>query len=433
MTAQEQERAATTVPPPGASDRTSLVARVWNGSMRLLRSAPTTTINRDPLPAGVISRVLLLWGVGRAINLLILFGWYQISKAGKWGFGPEGELVTTFLNFLSDWDGARYGRISQVGYPTWLPLAPSGVVQPNDWAFLPVFPWLERVISDALGVPWQAAGVGISIIASAGATVMLYLLLHRVTTPKSAWWGVVLFTLSPLSFVFVLAYAESLILMLLFACLLLAVNRRYAWIAPVGVLAAYVRPGGLAIALTLGVVFLVRWARRAEDPFPAAQRWGMIVSAGLISVAGLSWSYIAQAVTGTRDAYVRTEIAWWIPFVGDGHFVPLTPWFRFWGSYLGILGVLMVLTIAGGFIVWMRSKPIRALGVEVWSFVAGYGLYLFAVFLPQQSLFRLLMPMAPLLADSRLSSTATRRRLGVVVCIVLQVVAVLLLWTIGWP
>jgi hypothetical protein len=257
VTAQEQERAATTVPPPGASDRTSLVARVWNGSMRLLRSAPTTTINRDPLPAGVISRVLLLWGVGRAINLLILFGWYQISKAGKWGFGPEGELVTTFLNFLSDWDGARYGRISQVGYPTWLPLAPSGVVQPNDWAFLPVFPWLERVISDALGVPWQAAGVGISIIASAGATVMLYLLLHRVTTPKSAWWGVVLFTLSPLSFVFVLAYAESLILMLLFACLLLAVNRRYAWIAPVGVLAAYVRPGGLAIALTLGVVFLV--------------------------------------------------------------------------------------------------------------------------------------------------------------------------------
>jgi hypothetical protein len=43
------------------------------------------------------------------------------------------------------------------------------------------------------------------------------------------------------------------------------------------------------------------------------------------------------------------------------------------------------------------------------------------------------MPMAPLLADSRLSATAVRRRLGVVVCIVLQVVAVLLLWTIGWP
>jgi len=433
VTAQEQERPAKAAQPPGASGRVSPVTRVWDGTMRLLRSGGTTRVSTAPIPAGAISRVLLLWGVGRAVNLLILFGWYQISRAAGWGFGPESQPVTTFLNFLSDWDGARYGRISQVGYPTWLPLAPSGVVQPNDWAFLPVFPWLERVISDALGIPWQAAGVGISILASAGATVMLYLLLHRITTPKAAWWGVVLFSISPLSFVFVLAYAESLILMLLFACLLLAVNRRYAWIAPVGVLAAYVRPGGLAIALALGVVFLVRWARRAEDPFPAAQRWGIIVSAGLISVAGLSWSYIAQAVTGTRDAYVRTEIAWWIPFVGDGHFVPLTPWFRFWGTYAGILGVLMVLTIAGAFIVWMRSRPIRGLGIEVWAFVAGYGLYLFAVFLPQQSLFRLLMPMAPLLADERLSSTVRRRRLGVVVCLVLQVVAVLLLWTIGWP
>jgi hypothetical protein len=434
VTAREQELHAEgtdtlTVPPR----RVAPLTRLRDGVFRVLEAFPESKRNTAPVAAGAITRVLVLWGAARAINLLILWSWYQISKAGRWGFGPDGEHVTTFLNFLSDWDGARYGRISQVGYPTWLPMAPSGVVQPSDWAFLPVYPAMERGLSQVFGIPWQAAGVGISILASAGATVLLYLLLHRISSANAAWWGTVIFSIGPLSFVFVLAYAESLTLLLTFACLLLAVQRRYWWMVPVGVFASFVRPGFLAIALCLGFVFLVRWVRRERDPFPVRERWGVLVAGASIGLAGLAWSHIATMVTGTKDAYVRTETAWWIPAVGEGHFVPLTPWFRLAGTYLGVGGIVIVLALAGFYIAWMRSKPARALGLEVWTYAVSYGLYIFAVFLPQQSTFRLLMPLAPLLGDERIAATPRRQRWIVVGCLVLQVVAVLLLWTIGFP
>ncbi|WP_438353438.1 hypothetical protein [Microbacterium sp. CJ88] len=432
MTAREQERSAEAATEVAPARKPALI-RLRDGAVRVLEAMPVTNVRTAPIAAGTIGRVLVLWGAARAINLMIMWSWYQISKAYGWGFGPNREHVTTFLNFLSDWDGARYGRIAQVGYPTWLPMDPSGVVQPSDWAFMPIYPALERGLSEVLGIPWQAAGVAISILASAGATVMLYLLLRKVTSARASWWGTVMFSIGPLSFVFVLAYAESLVLFLTFACLYLAVVRKYWWIAPIGVVASFVRPGLLAVALGLGILFLVRWVRREQDPFSIRERWGIIVSGATIGIAGLAWSQIATMVTGTKDAYVRTETAWWIPFIGEGHFVPLTPWFRLAGTWLGIGGIILVLTIAGFFIAWMRSKQIRALGIEVWAYTASYLLYLFAVFLPQQSTFRLLLPVAPLLADDRLSSTPRRQRWVVVVCLVLQVVAVLLLWTIGWP
>lgn len=437
MTARERERPVDTTetpPDPSPTGRWAPLIRARRSVERALDMLGTTRVNTEPIGARMIGRVLLLWGAARALNLLICWGWYEISRAGRWGFGPNGEKVTTFLNFLSDWDAARYGRISQVGYPVWLPLDPSGVVQPNDWAFLPVFPALERGLSEVFGMPWQAAGVTISILASAGATVTLYALLRRVTTAQAAWWATVIFSIGPLSFIFVLGYAESLTLFLTFLCLLLAVHRRYLWIAPIGVLVSFVRPGSLALALGLGILFLVRWVRRDRDPFPTSQRWGLIVSGASIAVAGLAWSHIATLVTGTRDAYVRTETSWWIPALGgETHFFPLTPWFRLASAYLGIVGILIVLTIAGFYIAWMRSRPSRALGVEVWTFAVSYGLYLFAVFLPQQSTFRLLMPLAPLLGDERIAATPRRRKWIVVGCIVTQVVAVLLLWTIGFP
>ncbi|KAA9111151.1 hypothetical protein [Microbacterium rhizomatis] len=409
------------------------VRRAAHGFRTMLVALPTPHRDVEPIARGTLSKVLLLWAGGRAINLALLGIFYQIARVSGWGFGPDKNPITTFLNFLSDWDGARYGRISQIGYPPSLPMNVAGVIQPNDWAFLPVFPGLERAVSDLLGVPWQLAGVAISIAASAGATLLLYILLRRVTSAHASWWAVVLFTLSPLSFIFVLAYAESLYLLMLFGMLILAVDRRYGWIAPIGLIAAFTRPGVLALSLGLGIVFVVRFVRRHIDPFPLRQMIGLIVSGLVMAIAGLAWQYIAEAVTGTPHAYVRTETAWWIPFIGPGDFVPMTPWFRLFGTYMGFLGVLVVLALMIGFVLWMRSPQVRRLGLEIVAYSASYGLYLFAVFLPQQSVFRLAVPLAPLLADERLSSTPARRGWGIAICLVGQVVAILLLWTTGWP
>ncbi|MFH8252393.1 hypothetical protein ACH3VR_18650 [Microbacterium sp. B2969] len=385
-----------------------------------------------PLEPGWALPVVLIWIAGRALNLALLYVAFAVSKLGGWS-GPDQQQVTTFLNFLSGWDAARYGAIAGQGYPLALPFDAQGSVEPNDWAFLPVFPFLERALASATGAPWQLAGVVVSTSASAAACLALYALLRHVVGRDQAWWAVVLFSLGPLSIVFVLGYAESLFLFLVFSALLLAVRRRYLLIAPLGVVAAFTRPGAVALALALGILLLGRWMLRAEDPLTRSEAIGLIVSGSATAVAGIMWPIIAGLTTGAPDAYVQTEMAWWVPILGGEEPVPLTPGLVMGWRWLGPLGVAIVLGVIVTAFRWMLSRPVRALGLEIVGFVMSYTLYLFVVFLPTQAIARLLLPLAPLLADDRLSRTRRRRVCAVAACIVLQAGAVILLWTIGNP
>ena len=164
------------------------------------------------------------------------------------------------------------------------------------------------------------------------------------------------------------------------------------------------------------------------------KEWAPLMASGLaIAVTGLSWNHIAQYVTGTHNAYIRTELGWWLDYVGNDEFTPFTPWFRQASTHLGVVGVILVIALIVGFLALMWSRPVRKLGLMVVAYGFSYGVYILAVFLPQQSTFRLLMPMAPLLGDERWSSTPRRRTAILVGCLVLQAVAILLLWTRGNP
>ncbi len=113
-------------------------------------------------------------------------------------------------------------------------------------------------------------------------------------------------------------------MLLMFAGMLLAIKRRYLWILPIGLITAYTRPGVLALGLALGIVFLVRFFRRKVDPFPMREWLSLMASGLVIAVAGLSWNHIAQYVTGTHNAYIRTELGWWLDYVGNDEFTPFT-------------------------------------------------------------------------------------------------------------
>ena len=273
-----------------------------------------------PIERGAFTRVLLLWAIARVVNFGMLWGYYSIAKAARWGFGPDSERLGTFFDYLTGWDADRYGQIAADGYPMSLPMNVSGDILPNNWAFLPVFPGLVRVLSDATGLGWQPIAVLLSLGASLGATWLLFLLLRTVTKPQPAWWAVVFFSFAPMSFLFVIGYSEGLFMLLMFAGMLLAIKRRYLWILPIGVITAYTRPGVLALGLALGIVFLVRFFRRKVDPFPMKE-WAPLMASGLaIAVTGLSWNHIAQYVTGTHNAYIRTELGWWLDYVGNDEF-----------------------------------------------------------------------------------------------------------------
>jgi hypothetical protein len=240
-----------------------------------------------------------------------------------------------------------------------------------------------------------------------------------------------LFCFGPLGYLLQVGYAESLYLLLAFASLLALVRRRYVLLTALAVVAAFVRPGILAVALALAVHFLIRLFSR--EPFPLRDRIAIVVGGVLIAAAGLSWTVIATAVTGHENAYIETELAWWEGLVGRQHFVPLTPWFAIAGRWLGVGGIILVLAIIAGYVWVLTRRSTRDLGTDLLAYHGSYGLYLLAVFLPQQSTLRLLLPLTPLLGAGTLWSSPSRRWTLLGLGAGLQPVAVVVLWFLTYP
>ena len=82
---------------------------------------------------------------------------------------------------------------------------------------------------------------------------------------------------------------------------------------------------------------------------------------------------------------------------------------------------------------WLTRRSTRRYGADLWTFSAAYIAYLVAVFLPTQSLIRQLLPLSPLLGHPGLSRTRRRRIISLTVSIVLQPVAILVLWVVYPP
>ncbi|WP_105035553.1 glycosyltransferase family 39 protein [Cryobacterium aureum] len=389
-------------------------------------SALRTRLGRLP-PWGL---VLLIWGLSRLLTTTLLGTLFAVASRAGWTFASY-RRDPNFFTFSGSWDSSFYRQIALHGYPTELPTDASGNVEPNAWAFLPVFPWLGRGVAALTGLDFYVAGVLVATLFGALAALALYRLLEPRVGHYSALWAVALFCFGPLSFILQVAYAESLLLFLVFASLWTMMPRHYLLMIPFAAVAAFTRPGVLALSLALALVLLLRW--RERELFPWRQRFA-IVAAGLsIAAAGLAWPLVAGAVTGVHDAYLATELSWWTGFVGRVEFVPLTPWFLMAGRYLGVAGIVLVLLLVAGCGWWLSRRALHPLRPEVVAYSASYGLYLVAVFLPQQSLFRLLLPLAPLLGEPAIARSRPLRRGLLVGSIALQPVAIWLLWFIGYP
>ncbi|MDJ0348782.1 hypothetical protein [Cryobacterium sp. PH29-G1] len=375
-------------------------------------------------------QVLLIWAASRVLTTALLGAVFAVATRAGWTFASY-RTDPSFFTFSGSWDSSFYRQIALQGYPAELPTDAAGNIEPNAWAFLPFFPWLTRGIVAVTGLDFYVAGVLVATLFGALAALMLHRLLAPRVGASSALWAVALFCFGPLSFILQVAYAESLYLFLIFASLGLMMARRYLLMIPFAVLAAFTRPGVLALSLALAIMLVVRW--REGSRFAWRERWAVVVAGLTIAAVGLAWPLVAGAVTGVHDAYLQTELSWWTGFVGRVEFVPLTPWFLMAGKYLGLAGILLILILADGFGWWLSRRSLHPLRPEIVAYSASYGLYLVAVFLPQQSLLRLLMPLAPLLGDPAIARSKTLRRTLLGAGIVLQPAAIVLLWFIGYP
>lgn len=396
-----------------------------------LPSAPATAVDRAR--RGLLTRpwvrVLGVYALSRAYSSLLLGGMFLLATALHWPFASV-RKHPTFFTFSGSWDAWFYRSIAEHGYPALLPIDEAGHVLPNSWAFLPVFPILERAVAGLTGVPTYTAGTIVATVAAGGAAIVLERLLAARIGECRALWAVALFVFGPLGFLLQVAYAESVFLLLVFAALLAVQRQRYLALIPLVILAAFTRPGAIAIPAAVGLQLAAQWFRDRRAPRGLRRAIGAVI---VTSAACLAWPLVADAVTGQPGAYVHTELAWWTGWVGRPDFVPFTPWFLIASRWLGPPGVVLALTLASLFVLWIVRASRRELGTTVRAYGLAHVLYLTAVFLPQFSLPRLLMPLAPLLGASTFTATTARARRWLLCAAAAQPAGVVLLWFLSYP
>lgn len=351
-----------------------------------------------PRPSALV-QVAAIYLVSRVITLSVLFA--AASSAG-----PQSRYgaAATVGDFILGWDANWYWIVADVGYPSDLPLSDDGRPMENAWAFMPVYAYLAKIVALPFG-HWVVGAAIVSLVAGFGASYALYALMRTRLSESQSLWAVIFFANGPLAALFHVGYAEALFLFFLLTALYVVVTRQFAWLYLLIPLMGYTRPGVLAFSLMLALYGIWRWVRRHRDPLPLAHINHIIATGLLAAVVGLSWPVIAGIAMGDPTAYLQTELSWrrnWLP-ESSTHFVPfdgwilgLNFWFTQWHLPAWLGWTVFGLLVAGTMWLLVRARAVRALGMEVRLFSASYLLYLVAVFFPQSSTLRLLVPLSPL-------------------------------------
>lgn len=344
-------------------------------------------------------RVAIVYVLARlTTTALMVAAATQSSSLSRFGADPG------LADLVVGWDAQWYWLVAESGYPTELPLTDAGDVAENAWAFMPVFAFAAKAVGVVFG-SWGMGALLVSFVAGYFACLALHRLLRDRIGRSAAMWSVSFFAFGPLAAMFQVGYAETLFLLLLFLALDATVRRRYAWLYLLIPIMAFTRPGILAFALYLGLHGILRLVHRRDDLLSRREVVHILVLGVLATASGFAWQGIAALVTGDPGAYLATELAWrqhWI-VGGVDAFIPFEGWIQassFWFGQWGLPGewgpaVLALLVVAVGAALLLLPQ-VRALGADLRLWSASYLLYLLAVFFPQSSTFRLLLPLSPL-------------------------------------
>lgn len=380
-----------------------------------------------------IARIAMIYLLGRVVTTGLLQLAAALSGPGS-RFGADADLGS----FVLGWDAQWYWLVAWAGYPQTLPLTESGQVAENAWAFMPVYAYAAQAVGLPFG-SWGAGALLVSLTAGFFACVMLHRLLRPRIGASAAMWAVAFFAWGPLAALFQVGYAEALFVLLLLIALDLVARRRFGWLYLVIPVMAFTRPGILAFALYLGLYGILRWVRRGSDPLPMREIVHIIALGALAAATGFAWQVIAGLVTGDPGAYLATELSWrrnwdasdegFIPF--DGWVQAAQFWFAHWGmpGWLGLIA--LALLVAGAAAVLLFAPQVRRLGADLRLWSVSYLLYLLAVFFPQSSTFRLLMPLTPLAGALAVPRSRLYRICVLVLCLLGQWVWIHQVYALG--
>lgn len=392
----------------------------------------------------VLVQVFLVFGVSR------LWGWFVFSTVARhqltspWGSGP-----LSYTQFLSIWDAGWYEKIATDGYPQQLPYSGSGVVEQNQWAFMPAFPFVSGGVARIFGISYPTAAVAVALVSGFIAAAVIYFL-FRESLRKTMWrgddssasaesesphslalWSVAVFGFIPIGAVLQIPYAESFNLIFLAASLLCLLRGQYLLALPFALITCLSRPVGVPLGATFGLWWA--WTVFTEAGGTACTTRKLVsafkkhvvqlISALAVCAFALLWPVIAWMRTGKMDAYTATETAW----RGSDLYLIL-PWIEQSKHYLGGFGpvILLVLVIAF-FGVLFSSMTSKTLAPELRLWCASFAVYLLLFWFPQSSTFRMMLPLFMLVLPLVALSTSRAYRI-----LLLVSGAVLQAGWVGW-
>jgi hypothetical protein len=205
------------------------------------------------------------------------------------------------------WDGRWYERIAVSGYPTSVPhgdfYAGTGRQVQSSVAFFPLYPVLVRGLDYVLPGGADVAGVVLSFVIGALATVVVWMVADKVAGRPVADRAAVLFAFSPGAFVLSLVYAEGLLILLSAGCLLALLERRWFLAGLLAGLATATRPNGTAVVMACAWAAGVAIWKRREWRAVAAP---ILAPAGMVAFFVFLWWH-----TGESLIWFRVQFQGW--------------------------------------------------------------------------------------------------------------------------
>jgi hypothetical protein len=214
-------------------------------------------------------------------------------------------LLEPFMNRQVAWDSEYYVGIAVGGYDD--PKAGT-VTNPStgqkvikNYSFFPFYPYVIRVFAlplRLLGLNPIAAASLAGVVVSALGTLAGLLALWDLTRPyfqePDAYRTVFYTLIFPTSFFFAMVYTEGLFIGLAFGALALSKRGHWVWASILGLLAAWTRAHGAALALPLLLFWIMQIKWREQLKPQMTWRWILRGALALLPLAGyLIWRYSA--------------------------------------------------------------------------------------------------------------------------------------------
>jgi hypothetical protein len=227
-------------------------------------------------------------------------GWWLLSRVAVFGTaiaagvtGWPHHLSHHGLELLTGWDGVWYREVATHGYDT--------SAGRNDIAFFPLLPLLMAGLAH-LGVPLALSGVVLGNLGLAAALGGLYALCKAWVGDPLARRAAIYAAVFPMSFVFSMAYPESIALFAAIFAALAAASQRWVRSGILGALAALSRPQSGLIALPLAALAAAQ-RRRSQRLIP----W--IAPAGAVLAVIALWMYLWWSLHDPH-AWAHAETTW---------------------------------------------------------------------------------------------------------------------------